>query len=136
MKQIKYIVLTLAIVAGFGLIVAPSAGAVNVFDPCSGGASDSAICQSSGDTVAGFLSTGVNLLLYILGAIAVVMIIVGGIYYVVSGGDATATTKAKNTILYSVVGLIVALLAYAIVNFVISSFTSSVKTDNTSQSIS
>jgi hypothetical protein len=51
----------------------------------------------------------------------------GGIFkirYTVSGGDSSAVTAAKNTILYAVVGIIVAILAYAIVNFVITSFTS------------
>ncbi len=51
------------------------------------------------------------------------MIIIGGLRYVVSGGNATAVTAAKNTILYAIVGVIVALLAYAIINFVLQSFT-------------
>lgn len=64
----------------------------------------------------------VNVLLFILGIIAVIMIIIGGIRYSTSGGDSTQITAAKNTILYSIVGLIVAILAYAIVNFVIDAF--------------
>jgi len=68
------------------------------------------------------IQTIVNILLFILGAIAVVMIIIGGIKYTTSNGDSAAVTSAKNTILYSVVGLIVAILAYAIVNFVINAF--------------
>jgi hypothetical protein len=65
----------------------------------------------------------VNLLLYLLGAIAVIMIVIGGIRYTTSNGDSSSITSAKNTILYSVVGLVVAILAYAIVNFVITAFT-------------
>ena len=68
--------------------------------------------------------TVTNVLLFIIGAISVIMIIVGGIRYTVSNGDSSQITNAKNTILYAVVGLIVALLAYAIVNFVVDSFTS------------
>ena len=64
-----------------------------------------------------------NTLLFIIGAVAVIMIIVGGIRYVISNGDSAQITSAKNTILYAVVGIIVALLAYAIVNFFITSFT-------------
>lgn len=64
----------------------------------------------------------VNLMLFILGAIAVIMIIIGGIRYATSNGDASAVKGAKDTILYSVIGLIVAILAYAIVNFVIDAF--------------
>jgi multisubunit Na+/H+ antiporter MnhB subunit len=61
-------------------------------------------------------------LLFIIGAISVIMLIIGGIRYVVSGGDSSAVTSAKNTILYAIVGIIVALLAYALVNFVLTSF--------------
>lgn len=64
----------------------------------------------------------VNILLFILGAIAVIMIIIGGIRYTTSNGDAGAIKSAKDTILYSVVGLVVAILAYAIVNFVVGAF--------------
>jgi hypothetical protein len=61
----------------------------------------------------------VNLLLYIAGAIAVLVIIYGGIRYITSTGDATRIKQAKDTVLYAVVGLIVAILAYAIVNTVV-----------------
>lgn len=64
----------------------------------------------------------INVIMFILGTIAVIMIVIGGIRYTVSGGDSSAVTAAKNTIFYAVIGLIVALLAYAIVNFVVSSF--------------
>ena len=64
----------------------------------------------------------VNIMLFIIGAIAVIMIIYGGIRYVTSGGDSSSVKAAKDTILYAVIGLIVAILAYAIVNFVVTSF--------------
>lgn len=63
-----------------------------------------------------------NTLVFIVGAIAVIMIIVGGLRYVLSSGDAKAAADAKNTILYSVIGIIVAIAAYAIVHFVTSNF--------------
>lgn len=65
-----------------------------------------------------------DVLLFIIGAVAVIMLIIGGIRYVVSGGDSSAVTGAKNTILYAVIGIVVALLAYALVHFVITSFAS------------
>ena len=77
---------------------------------------------TSGDNLKFNFKDIINVLLYIIGAIAVIMIVVGGLRYVLSGGDSSAVTGAKNTILYAVVGLIVALLAYAIVNFVVTSF--------------
>ncbi len=63
-----------------------------------------------------------NVLLFLIGAISVIMIIIGGIKYVLSNGDSNAVKSAKDTILYAVIGLVVALLAYAIVNFVLDSF--------------
>lgn len=59
-----------------------------------------------------------NILLFIIGAIAVIMLIIGGVRYVVSAGDQNAVTSAKNTILYAIIGIVVAFLAYAAVNFV------------------
>jgi hypothetical protein len=63
-----------------------------------------------------------NVLLYLIGAISVIMIIVGGLRYVLSGGNSANITAAKNTILYAIVGVIVAILAYAAIAFVIGSF--------------
>ena len=64
----------------------------------------------------------INALLFLLGAIAVIMIVIGGFRYVLSGGDSSSTKAAKDTILYAVIGLVVAIMAYAIVNFVIGAF--------------
>jgi len=63
--------------------------------------------------------TVVNVLLFVIGAIAVIMLIVGGLRYVLSAGNSTAVTAAKNTILYAIIGLVVAFLAYAIINWVL-----------------
>jgi hypothetical protein len=91
-------------------------------------------CVSSGLNAAGgnatntptdagsVIKTVVNALLYILGAVAVIMIVLGGIRYTISQGDSSAVTAAKNTILYAVIGLLVAIFAYAIVNFVVTRF--------------
>lgn len=66
-----------------------------------------------------YLNRVINVILGLIGFIAIVMIIIGGISYTTSQGDAAKTAKAKNTILFSIVGLVVALLAFAIVNFVL-----------------
>ncbi len=65
------------------------------------------------------LNVIINVALGVIGFVAVVMIIFGGIQYTTSAGDAAKVTKAKNTILYGIVGLVIALLAFAIVNFVL-----------------
>jgi len=69
----------------------------------------------------GIFKTITNTILYVLGAISVIMLIYGGIRYTISGGDSAQVTAAKNTILYAIIGVIVALMAYAIINFVLDS---------------
>lgn len=71
----------------------------------------------------GGIKTGIDMLLFLIGAISVLVIIIGGIKYVVSNGDSGAIQSAKNTIMYAVIGLLVAILAYSIVNFVVGQFT-------------
>lgn len=63
-----------------------------------------------------------DVMLFIIGAVSVIMLIIGGLRYVISGGDQNAVSGAKNTILYAVIGIIVALLAYAVINFVTTQF--------------
>ena len=60
-----------------------------------------------------------NIMFFIIGAVSVIMLIYGGIRYTTSGGNANSVTAAKNTIMYSIVGLIIAILAFAVVNFVV-----------------
>lgn len=55
----------------------------------------------------------------ILGAISVLVITLAGIQYIMSGGDPQKTAKAKDTIMYAVIGLAVSILAFTIVSFVI-----------------
>ena len=67
----------------------------------------------------GLIKTVVNVLLWAVGILSVVMIIFSGFRYITSAGDASKTKSAQSTLTYSVVGLIVAIMAYAIVNMVI-----------------
>ena len=73
-------------------------------------------------------STVVSSMLFVIGALAVIMIIIGGFRYVISGGNASSVSAAKNTILYAVVGVVVALLAYAILDFILRSLGSGTAT--------
>lgn len=54
----------------------------------------------------------------LIGSIAVIFVIVGALRYVLANGDSSAIQKAKNTILYAIVGVVVAAMAFAIVQFV------------------
>jgi uncharacterized membrane protein len=70
-----------------------------------------------------FITRIVNLFSVIVGIVAVVMIIVGGFRYVISGGDSANVTDAKNTILYAIVGLIIVAISQFLVRFVLSQAT-------------
>lgn len=125
-KNIIRVALPSILVASLSLVVM-AAPLVHGFDGTVQSGADSA--RGSDQTSELFGNSGIfrtitNVLLFILGAVSVIMIIIGGLRYVISGGNATAVTAAKNTILYAIVGVIVALLAYAIINFVLGSFTS------------
>lgn len=61
----------------------------------------------------------INAIIGVLGVIAVLVIILGGVQYMTSAGDAGKVKKAKDTILYGVIGLVICIFAAAIVNFII-----------------
>lgn len=69
----------------------------------------------------GVFSRITNTVLLIVGLISVIMLVYGGLRYILSGGDSKKVTDAKNTILYAIIGLIISILAYAIVHFVLNS---------------
>lgn len=71
-------------------------------------------------TLPTLIQTIISLLLFVAGAVAVIMIILGGIRYITSNGDQAQVKAAKETIMYSIIGLVVAILAYAIVQFIVS----------------
>lgn len=70
------------------------------------------------DTLMPTLQVVINVVIGVIGFVTVAMIVLGGVQYTTSAGDASKVKTAKNTIMYGIVGLIIALLAYAIVNFV------------------
>ncbi len=98
----------------FCLSLSQSALAVTKIDE---GARDAKPAGVSGD-LQGSFSQIANLLIFLVGAVAVIMLIIGGLRYVISQGDAAQVKSAKDTLLYSIIGIVVAILAYAIVNFV------------------
>ena len=122
LSRATLLVPTLAL--GLTFAAAPlSVSAVDITDPQSG--ANSAQSDRVPENLFendGIFKIIVNVLLFFIAAIAVIMLIIGGIRYVVSGGDQSAVTAAKNTILYAIIGIIVAILAYAAVNFVLDSF--------------
>jgi len=68
------------------------------------------------------LQNGLNIVYFLAAIIAVIVIIIGGFTYTASAGNAASVTKAKNMILYAVVGIVLIIIAYAVTNFVIGRF--------------
>ena len=129
MTHVRIVLAAIVMLCGISLIVSPdtvSAASSPLYMVAS--AADEA--QSGVDAVndgndtslEDMITSVINVLLYIAGIIAVIMIIIGGIKYMTSGGDANGISSAKNTVLYSVIGLVLVILAYAIVNWVIGAF--------------
>jgi len=120
MKKLSLIIVGFAI--SLGVLLAPVAvGAVDNFPACNG-ATDSLVCKNSTTTAQPIIKTVINTLVFLVGIVSVVVVIIGGIMYTVSSGNAGTVTKAKTTITYALVGMVVAFLAYAIVNWVMKNF--------------
>jgi hypothetical protein len=122
-KTIAYMTtLGMAAVSLASILLAPTSFAFNL--SIEDGANSARGADQATDLFgsAGIFTTVTNVMLFIVGAISVIMVVIGGLRYVVSGGNSGNITTAKNTILYAIVGLIIAIMAYAIINFVIGSF--------------
>jgi hypothetical protein len=116
------LVALLALVGTIALIPQHSAIAAPVTDIRDGVNSVGGTDSGNDITLGARIKTIVNILLFVLGAVAVVMIVIGGVRYTTSNGEASQVKGAKDTILYSVIGLIVAIMSYAIVNFILDQF--------------
>lgn len=77
------------------------------------------------DTVNNIIKTVIDIFSLVVGVVSVIMIIIGGLKYITSGGDSGNVSGAKNTILYAIVGLVIVALAQIIVRFVLTRVTSS-----------
>lgn len=72
---------------------------------------------------AGSIQNILTIVFTIVGAISVLMVVIGGLRYVTAQGDPSQLSKAKGTIIYAIVGLIVSICAVAIVTFAMGSVT-------------
>jgi O-antigen/teichoic acid export membrane protein len=135
MKRSKLVVMICALALVVGVLVLPvlPVGAVDVISDTCVQSPDSAICKGKDEKVQPVLKTVVDTLLFVVGIIAIVMIIVGAIRYTLSAGEAKKIEDAKNTILYAVIGLVVAFSAYAMISWVSGLFDPSVAQKNCEQ---
>lgn len=96
---------------------------------CTGANASSTLCTEAGKGhtlqdnglfgTNGILNRAANFLLVIVGIVGVFMVIIGGVQYALSGGDPQKINKAKDMIIYAIVGLIVAAVAKGVIAFVI-----------------
>lgn len=132
-RLLLYILTPLLLVGGFFSVSSQVYAQVNtqqtIFDKNCALESDSEFCKqvasekSQGNRVLGpngIVTRAISIFVIITGAVSVIMIIIGGFRYVLSAGDSNAISGAKNTILYAVVGLVVAIFSQMIVTFVLS----------------
>jgi len=127
MKRRLAIVL-LFCVLGFGWTMVAQ-GHAHAFNPFETACKDtdnqqqSSVCSSTGENPIsgpnGIVLKIAQLLLILVGVGAVIMIMLGGLQYILSVGDPSKINNAKNTILYAIIGLVVAVLAQVIITFVI-----------------
>lgn len=133
MKKLRTLLAALTLAFSFTLVpAAVSAQSTNTDiqgNLCKGANLDvNGNCPATDGTTAGtsinnLIRTVINILSIVVGVVAVIMIIIGGLRYIISGGDSGNVTAAKNTILYALVGLVIVALAQIIVRFVLGNVT-------------
>jgi Type IV secretion system pilin len=136
MKKITYLLVSIFTVLGFSALVCAvlphdTAQAADISNNLckgadlrlSGGADCSQSNKGASEKLDKIVTDVVNIFSVIVGVVAVIMIIYGGFRYIISGGDSSNVTNAKNTILYALIGLVIVALAQFIVKFVLSKAT-------------
>lgn len=113
------VLLTIMIIIA-GVFVPVTVFSAPVDDACKGLELTGGSCGGGADSdVNGILSTVINIFSLIVGVVAVIMVILGGLRYITSGGDTSNTKAARDTIIYALVGLVIVALAQVIVRFVL-----------------
>jgi len=128
MNIIKKITKLMATLTIAGVIFAPVsvlAQGTNTLAVCEGLAITGGNCadQPGQTNVNSVVKTVINILSLVVGIVAVIMVIIGGLKYVISSGDSSNINSAKNTILYALIGLVIVALAQVIVRFTFNSVT-------------
>ncbi len=123
-RRLKLILATLAVFLAITPAV-PALAATDVFSgACSSkGASSSAACQANGSDpltgTNGLLVKVTRIISFVAGVASVILMVVGGLMYVMSNGDASRTSAARNTLIYAAVGLVIVGVAQGIVILVL-----------------
>lgn len=129
-QRLRNILLSIGL---FGLVAAPVALPVTAYADATSQIQGGLLCGSdlktgtsgcdtstqSGLDLPKVMTTIINIFSVIVGFVAVIMIIIGGVRYITSGGDSGNISAAKNTIIYAIIGLIIVALAQVLVHFVL-----------------
>ena len=110
--------------------VATPALASAAFDPfggslCNGKRANSAVCEekaNKGNPISGpdgILAKITNIVAYVAGAAAIILIVISGIKYITSGGDPGKVSSAKDTLVNALIGLVVIVLARALIIYIV-----------------
>jgi hypothetical protein len=122
MRRIRIFMAALAVFVGLsGAVPAVALAATSKGSVCTAlGSNASCTSDAHGTTsVNSIIKATVNILSWVVGIVAVIMIIIGGFRFVTAGGDSSNVAAARSTILYAIVGLVVAASAQTIVHFVL-----------------
>lgn len=125
MRKFLRVILPILMCVVFAVAMVSNVSALTLQEGAEAARCDNCPENLFGDT--GVFKQITNTIVMVVGAVAVVMLIIGGIKYLLSGGDSKKVTDAKNTVLYAIIGLVIVFFSYAIVNFVISALPSSDK---------
>lgn len=118
-RRLLSIITSLALILGLVVFQAPAFAAPSDVFPDAACKSNTSVCGTNNNALFDIIKNVINTLLLAAGIIAIIMIIIGGINYAISSGDSAKITSAKNAILYAIIGLVVAGMSFAIVNFVV-----------------
>ncbi len=105
-----------------GVVATAPEAAAQLLDPSTDVPANLGTATNGQSSLKQIIVTGINWLLGFLGLIAIIMVIYGGFLYLTSGGDDAAASKGRTVILYAIIGIVIILLSYAIVNTVIRIF--------------
>ncbi len=92
----------------------------SILDNTGCGGNDQATCGIG--SITALIGNIIKIGLFAAGALSVIFLVIGGFQYVVSAGNPQATARAKSTITFAIIGLLLAIFSFAIVNFIIGRF--------------
>jgi choline-glycine betaine transporter len=124
MKRIRWIFTTLAVAVSFGFVALPMTAvhaATPKSDVCNALGSGSACTSNPPNSVSidKVITVAIDILSVIAGIAGVIMVLVGGFKYITSGGDANNVASAKRTLIYAIIGLVVAAMSQVLVELVL-----------------